>query len=100
VEKNEIMRIWRQPSTVPILIGQKQLNIVEYFNCLGNMITNDARCTGEIKTRIALEKAAFNTNKIMYGVETWDISDSRPEIPGRFLNVVLEKNGKDVGPIL
>ena len=70
-----------------------------------------------------MEKAAFNTNKTlftsklylnlrkqlmkcyiwhiaMYGVETWDISDSRPEIPGKFINVVLEKNGKDVRPIL
>jgi hypothetical protein len=33
---------------------------VEYLNYLGSMITNDARCTSEIKSRIAMEKAAFN----------------------------------------
>jgi len=38
------------------MIDQKQLDIVEYFNCLGNMVTNDARCTHEIKSRIAMEK--------------------------------------------
>jgi hypothetical protein len=43
-----------------IMIAQKQLENVEYFNYLGSMITNDARCTREIKSRIAMAKAAFN----------------------------------------
>jgi hypothetical protein len=38
---------------------------VEYFNCLGN-ITNDARCTLEIKSRIAMAKAAFNKKKTLF----------------------------------
>jgi hypothetical protein len=33
---------------------------VEYFNCLGSMITNYARCACEIKSRIAMAKIAFN----------------------------------------
>jgi hypothetical protein len=33
---------------------------VKEFNYLGSMITNDARCTREIKARIAMAKAAFN----------------------------------------
>jgi hypothetical protein len=33
---------------------------VEEFNYFGSMITNDARCTREIKARIAMAKAAFN----------------------------------------
>jgi hypothetical protein len=33
---------------------------VEYLNYLGSMITNDARYTREIKSRIAKAKAAFN----------------------------------------
>jgi len=40
--------------------GQKQLQNMQYFNHLGNMITNDARCRHEIKPRIAMAKAAFN----------------------------------------
>jgi hypothetical protein len=33
---------------------------VEYLNYLESMITIDARCIQEIKSRIALAKAAFN----------------------------------------
>jgi hypothetical protein len=39
---------------------QKQPEDVEYFNYLGSMITNDARCTREIKSGIVMTKAAFN----------------------------------------
>jgi hypothetical protein len=40
---------------------------VEYFNYLGSMITNGARCILEIKYRIAIEIAAFNKKKkILY----------------------------------
>ena len=31
-----------------------------YFNYFCSLITNDARCTGEMKVRVAMEKAAFN----------------------------------------
>jgi hypothetical protein len=60
VEKTKVMRISRQPSPMKITIDQKQLENVEYFNYLGSMITNDARCTREIKPRIVMAKAAFN----------------------------------------
>jgi hypothetical protein len=49
-----------QTSPMKIMIDQKQLENVEYFKYLGSMITNDARCTREIKYRIAMAKAAFN----------------------------------------
>jgi len=42
------------------MIDQKQWKNVEYFNYLGSVITNDARCTHEIKSRIAMAKAVFN----------------------------------------
>jgi len=67
---------------------------VEYFKYLGSILTNDGRCTCEIKCRIAIAKAAFNKkralftstldlelrkkpvkcyiwNRALYGVETW-----------------------------
>jgi hypothetical protein len=96
VERTKAMTIPRQPSAMQIMIDQKQLENVEYFSCLGSMITNDARCTRKIKSRIAMEKAAFNTKKALftskldlnlrkklancyilsialYGVETWTL---------------------------
>jgi hypothetical protein len=58
VENTKIMRISSQPYPIKIRIDQKQLENMEYFNYLGSMITNDARCTREIKSRIAMAKAA------------------------------------------
>jgi len=37
---------------------------VEYLNYLGSMLTNYARRTGEIKSRIAKTKAVFNNNSL------------------------------------
>jgi hypothetical protein len=36
---------------------------VEYFKCLGNMVTNCARCTPGITPRITMAKTAFNNQK-------------------------------------
>jgi hypothetical protein len=60
------MRISTQPYPIKIMIDQKQLENVEYFNYLGSMVTNDARCTHEIKSRIAMAKAAFNKKKTLF----------------------------------
>jgi len=90
------MRISRQPFPVKIMIDQKQLENVESYNYLGSILTNDGRCTWEIKCRVAMAKAAFNKKKALftstldlelrkklvkcyiwsialYGVETWTL---------------------------
>jgi len=36
------------------------LSYVECFKYLGSIITNDGKCTCEIKSRIAMTKDAFN----------------------------------------
>jgi hypothetical protein len=66
VEKADIMRISRQPSPGPVMIDQKQVENMEYFNYLGSMTTNDARCTHEIKSRIVMAKAPFNKKKTLF----------------------------------
>jgi len=66
VGKTKVMRISRQPSPVTIMINQKQLENVECFKYLGSMLTNDARCTREIKSRIAMAKAAFSKKKTLF----------------------------------
>jgi hypothetical protein len=38
------------------MIDQKQLENVESFKYLGSILTNDGRCTCEIKRRIAMDK--------------------------------------------
>jgi hypothetical protein len=63
VEKTKVMRISRQPYPSQIMMDQKLLENVEYFNYLSRMITNDARFTREIKSRIAMAKAAFKKKK-------------------------------------
>jgi hypothetical protein len=49
---------------------KKQLKNVEYLNYLGGRITNGARCTREITSRIAMAKAAFNKKKILCHQQT------------------------------
>jgi hypothetical protein len=69
VEKTKVMRISRQPFPVKRMIDQKQLENVESFKYLGSMFTNDGRCTCEIKSRIAMAKAAFNMNMALFTSE-------------------------------
>jgi hypothetical protein len=57
------MRTSRQPSPLQIKIDQKHLENVEYVKYLGSMITNHARCTREIKSRIGMATAVFSNNK-------------------------------------
>jgi hypothetical protein len=59
------MRISQKPSPLQIMIDQEQLKNVDYFNCLGNMISF-ARCTHEIQSRIAIAKAAFSRKNTLF----------------------------------
>jgi hypothetical protein len=65
VEKTNVMRISRQPSPLKIMIYQKQLENVESIKYLGSILTNDGRCTCEIRCRIAMAKAAFNKTRAL-----------------------------------
>ena len=82
------------------------------------MLKNYGRCTLHIISRIAIAKAVFNKKRALFtstldlklrkklvkcyiwsialcGAETLDASGSRSETPGKFWNVVLEKDGED-----
>jgi hypothetical protein len=94
--EKKVMRISRQPFPAKLMIDQKQLENVESFKYLSSMLTNDGRCTCEIKSRIVMEEVAFNkkrafvTSKMelelrkklvkcyiwsiaLYGAETWTL---------------------------
>jgi len=123
VEKTKVMSILRQPFQIKIMIDQKQLENVESFKYLGSMLTNDGRCTCEIKSRIVTAKAAFNkkwtlfTSTLdlklrkklvkhyiwsiaLYGAETWTIR----AVDQKHRNVLKcgagEGRGRSVGPIM
>ena len=48
------------------MIDQKQLENVDSFKYMGSILTNDRRCTCEIKCRIAMAKAAFNKKRTLF----------------------------------
>jgi hypothetical protein len=64
VEK--LRTISRQISPIQTMTDRKQPANVEYFNYWGSTKTNDAGCTREIKSRIAMAKAALNRNKVLF----------------------------------
>jgi hypothetical protein len=41
--RTKVMRISREPSSLQVVIEQKQMDNVKYFNYLLSIITNDAR---------------------------------------------------------
>jgi hypothetical protein len=45
-------------------MGPRTTDECGIFNSFGSMITNDARCTREIKRSIAMEKAAFKRRRL------------------------------------
>jgi hypothetical protein len=64
LKKIKLMRISRLPSSVENKVDQKQSENVEYFNYLGNKISNEI-CAREIKSRFAIATAAFNKKKAL-----------------------------------
>ncbi|KAI5635498.1 LIM domain-containing protein [Phthorimaea operculella] len=49
----------------PISLNNTPLEEVKTFKYLGSIITNDSRCTPDIKARIAMAKKAFNGKKTL-----------------------------------
>jgi len=47
------------------MTDRKQLENEECFKYLGSMLTNDGRCTCEIKSSIAKAKVAFSQKKTL-----------------------------------
>jgi len=112
------MGISRQPSPIPTTIDQQQPENEEHSNYWCSIATNGAWGTCEIKSTTVTSHAALNNNKNFFHqqigfklkketgtvlhlehsfVWCWnvDTSISRSGIPGKFWNVVLEKDGED-----
>jgi len=65
-KKTKLMRISKQSFPEKNMIDQKQLENVESFKYLGSILTNDGRCTCEIKSMFAMTKAAFNKKRAFF----------------------------------
>jgi hypothetical protein len=61
-----LMRISRLSFVVKLMIDQTQMEFVEFFKSLASLLTNDGRCTCEIKSRTAMVKAAFNKKRALF----------------------------------
>jgi hypothetical protein len=48
------------------MVDQKQLENLESFKYLSSMLTNDERCTCEIKSRIGMAKAVFKKKRALF----------------------------------
>ena len=68
------------------MIDQKQLQNMESFKYFGSILTNDVRCTCEIRCRIAMAKAAFNKKRVLL-TNTLDLK-SRKKL-AKFLSLVI-----------
>ena len=90
--KTKVTRISTYASPVRIVIDQKQLENVEYFNRLGSIVTNDARCTCEIKFRIVIAKSAFNRKKALFSSKL-DLSLRKKLVKCYIWNVALYGSG-------
>ena len=99
------------------MIDQRQLENVECFKYLGSMLTNDGRRTCEIKSTIAMAKAAFNKKTLFtckldlnlrkklvkyyiwsmafYGAETWTLRGADQKYLESFEMWCTEKDGED-----
>jgi hypothetical protein len=82
VEKTKVMRFSSEPSPLQIMIGQNHLENVEYFSYLGSLVTYDARCTGETKSRIDIANSLFSKKNVVkcyiwslafYGDKNWTL---------------------------
>jgi hypothetical protein len=59
-------RVWKIEGT-EIMINHRQWKNVGYFNYLGSMITNDAKCTCKIKSITDMTKATFDKKNLFTG---------------------------------
>lgn len=64
--RDKVTVIWRQPSPVQNMADQKQSQNMEHINYFVSMVTNDARYTRLIKSRLARAKAAFNMKNSLF----------------------------------
>jgi hypothetical protein len=72
VDETKVISISRKTSPLQIMIDEKQLENVEYFNYMGSKITNDARRTREIKSSTDMAKQ-YTTGRKLFSPANWTL---------------------------
>jgi hypothetical protein len=75
-----VIRISSQPPQIQIVIHEKQLEDVEYFNYLGNMTRNDARCTRVMKSKNCYAKSSIKQEDSLHQQIVLRIKEETSEI--------------------
>ena len=88
VEETEVMRMLIHPSPVKNMIDQKQAENMDYLNSFGSTMTNDARCTWEIKSRITTAKQHSPRRKLFLQVKL-DLNLRKKVLKGYILSIAL-----------
>ena len=57
-------------------MDEKQTENMKHCSRLGSVIRNGARCTGEVKSIIAMAKAAFQNKKTLFTIKMDFISET------------------------
>jgi len=57
--------ILKEPPAVQIVTDKKQLENIKFCNYLGRMITKDAKCTRDIKSKTAIIKTTFQQKTLL-----------------------------------
>jgi len=70
------------------MIDQKQLENVESSKYLGSILTNDGRCTCEIKCRIAMANAVFSKKRALF-TSTLDLAFRKKLVKCDIWSIVL-----------
>ena len=65
------MLISRNKEPLHVVVNDEELEQVDHFKYFGSVLSENAECTKEIRTRIALAKTAFNNKKTLLLLETW-----------------------------
>jgi hypothetical protein len=111
VEKSKVMRKWRQPSPLLIMLDQQQLENVKYFSYMWSQTRRDSRASTNMPNA-AFKKKTLLINKLDWHLRqklkellhlehsfVWcsnlDNSETKSKMPWTFWNVVLEKDGEN-----
>jgi len=65
-KKTKAIRNSKHRAPVQTMTDRKQPKNVKYWKYFGSIITNEASCTREINSRIAMAKDAFNKMKTLF----------------------------------